>query len=47
MTATLGAVGEYNTQVAFRRLGRGRSFTFKLRYTDPTPFILRGEGWMK
>ena len=47
LTTTLGAVGEYQTRAAWRRLGRGRSFTFKLRYTDPTKFIVRGEGWMR
>ena len=36
MISSLGAIGEYQHRAQFRRLGRGRSFTFKLRYTDPT-----------
>lgn len=47
MTVSLGATGEYLQRAEFRRLGRGRSFTFKVRYTDPTNFIIRGEGWVR
>lgn len=34
-TCSIGAVGRYNTTVAFRRLGVAKSLTFKLRITDP------------
>lgn len=32
---TIGAQGEYRTRVEFRRMGQARTFTFKLRITDP------------
>lgn len=46
LTASIGSTGQYRQRAIFRRLGRSRNFTFKLRYTDPTPFSLYGEGWL-
>lgn len=37
---SLGAIGKYATRVAWRRLGIGRDFVFKLRLTDPCKFVL-------
>lgn len=39
---SIGAVGQYNTTVAFRRLGVAKSLTFKLRITDPVKRAICG-----
>lgn len=41
-TASLGAVGEYQTKVAFRRLGIAEQMTFKIRITDPVKRAITG-----
>lgn len=41
-TASIGAVGEYMTEVAFRRLGVAKIMTFKIRITDPVKRVLIG-----
>lgn len=38
--ASMGAQGEYRRQVEFRRLGQARTFTFRLRVTDPVPVAI-------
>jgi len=40
MWKTVGAIGEYLTQVEWRRLGTARQATFKLSLTDPVPLVL-------
>lgn len=37
---SLGAQGQFKTRVMTRRWGRGRSMTFRLRLTDPVPFVV-------
>ena len=37
---TIGAIGTYLTRVEWRRLGRARDWTFKIRVTDPIKFVL-------
>jgi hypothetical protein len=39
---TIGAVGQYTTQVQYNRLGqeKGNGFVFQITMTDPVPFIL-------
>lgn len=41
-TASIGAVGEYETKVEFRRLGIARQMTFKIRITDPVKVYITG-----
>lgn len=35
LVESLGKIGEYSTQVVFRRLGRARDWVFKVRVSDP------------
>ncbi len=37
---TLGAVGKYLTRVLWRRFGSARDATFRIRMTDPVPFVI-------
>lgn len=39
----IGAQGDYRRRVIARRLGRARNFTFEVRHTAPTKFVLTGE----
>lgn len=39
----LGRLGEYDTRVIFRRLGRFRDGVLRFTFTEPTPFVLTGE----
>lgn len=41
-TASIGAVGRYQTKVAFRRLGIAEQMTFKIRVTDPVKVAIIG-----
>lgn len=41
-SATIGAIGEYQTKVAFRRLGIAEQMTFKIRITDPVKIAITG-----
>lgn len=41
-TASLGAVGKYQTNVVFRRLGVAEQMTFKIRVTDPVKVAIVG-----
>lgn len=41
-TATIGAVGKYQTNVVFRRLGIAEQMTFKIRITDPVKVAITG-----
>jgi hypothetical protein len=41
-TASLGAVGQYNTKVVWRRLGIAHQATFKIRVTDPVKRAMCG-----
>lgn len=41
-TASIGAVGEYNKKVAFRRIGIAEQLTFWLRITDPVKVAITG-----
>lgn len=41
-TASLGAVGQYQTNVTFRRLGIAEQMTFKIRITDPVKVAIIG-----
>jgi hypothetical protein len=41
-TATIGAVGKYQTKVEFRRLGIAEVMTFKIRITDPVKVAITG-----
>lgn len=41
-TATIGAVGKYQTNVIFRRLGIAEQMTFKIRITDPVKVAIIG-----
>lgn len=41
-TASLGAIGEYQTKVKFRRLGIAEQMTFKIRVTDPVKVAIVG-----
>ena len=41
-TATIGAVGQYQTKVEFRRLGIAEIMTFKIRVTDPVKVAIVG-----
>lgn len=41
-TASMGAVGNYQTRVAFRRLGIAEQMTFKVRISDPVKRVLIG-----
>jgi len=41
--ANLGKVGQYRKRARWRRLGAGTDFVFKLRMTDPVPFVVTGE----
>lgn len=36
----LGQQGQYATRVLTRRWGTGRAFTFRVRMTDPVPFVI-------
>ena len=38
--ADLGKIGKYQTRVVWRRLGRARDWTFKIRMSDPVKFVL-------
>lgn len=38
----LGAIGERKTKVKFKRLGSSEDRVFKVRYSDPTRFVLLG-----
>ncbi len=40
MWRPMGALGQYGTTVEWRRLGTCRSFTPKIRMTDPVPLVL-------
>jgi len=40
--ADLGAVGDYTNRAVWRRLGRGRDITLKLRITDPVKRCITG-----
>ena len=44
--ASLGPVGQYLTRVLWRRFGSTRDATFRIRMTDPVPFVIT-EGAMK
>lgn len=39
---TIGAMGRYATRVIWRRLGRARDWTFKVRITDPVKVVIMG-----
>ncbi len=39
MWKTAGAIGQYLTQVEWRRLGSTKQATFKLSLTDPVPTV--------
>jgi len=41
-TASIGAVGQYQTSVEFRRLGIAETMTFKIRMTDPVKTVVTG-----
>lgn len=41
-----GKAGEYRQRVVWRRLGRARDFTFKVRITDPVPVNMMG-AWIE
>jgi len=41
-TASLGAIGQYQTKVAFRRLGIAEQMTFWIRVTDPVKVAIVG-----
>lgn len=41
-TASIGAVGKYQTNVVFRRLGIAEQMTFKIRITDPVKVAIIG-----
>jgi hypothetical protein len=41
-TATIGASGQYQTNVCFRRLGVAQQMTFKIRITDPIKVAIVG-----
>ena len=36
----LGQIGQYMTRILTRRWGTGRSFTYRIRMTDPVPFVV-------
>jgi hypothetical protein len=36
----VGKQGQYMTRVLWRRQGSSRVFTFKIRYTEPTKFVI-------
>jgi hypothetical protein len=36
----LGQLGQFVTRVLTRRWGTGRAFTYRLRMTDPVPFVV-------
>jgi len=38
---TIGAVGEYETQIIWDRLGSARDFVFRFKMTDPVPFYMQ------
>lgn len=38
----LGKIGEYITRVVSRRYGQSRSFTFRIRMSDPVKFVITG-----
>jgi hypothetical protein len=42
MWKTMGAIGEYSTRVEWRRLGASRSFTPRIRMTDPVKAVFVG-----
>jgi Phage stabilisation protein len=44
--ATLGKTGEYKARARFRRLGRARDATFKLRISDPIKVVILGASLM-
>lgn len=41
-TASIGAVGKYQTNVVFRRLGTAEQLTFFIRVTDPVKIVITG-----
>jgi hypothetical protein len=41
-TTSLGAIGKYNTQVKWRRLGINQQCTFEITYSDPTKVAITG-----
>lgn len=41
-TTSIGAVGDYRTQVNFRRLGVAQQMTFKIRISDPVKIAICG-----
>lgn len=41
-TTSIGAVGQYQTKVEFRRLGIAEQMTFKIRITDPVKVAITG-----
>lgn len=43
----IGQVGDYENRVQWNRLGSSRSWTFKLRVTDPVKTSFFSEGWIK
>ena len=42
LTASLGKIGEYATQVRFPRLGSGEDWVFELMTSDPVPITILG-----
>lgn len=40
--ATLGKIGEYKARARFRRLGRARDATFRIRISDPVKVVILG-----
>jgi hypothetical protein len=40
--ASLGKIGEYLTQVVWKRLGRARDFVFRFRISDPVKVVILG-----
>lgn len=40
--AAIGRIGEYHRRAVWRRLGRFRSRSFRLTYSEPTPFAIHG-----
>lgn len=40
--AAIGRIGEYEKRAVWRRLGRFRSRSFRLTYSEPTPFAIHG-----
>lgn len=40
--ASIGRIGEYRKRAVWRRLGRFRSRSFRLTYSEPTPFAIHG-----